>query len=244
MLTVGVPVLKQKGAIGARFASEKPIQLECAPVTFPDGAPVTPENVIKAGFIMRRHQSVGSIENWDEGAKQWVSNPNVEPQALFHKDNLWQALIVAVGQKDQADRDKFSTDRATAFPQYSVQCVYQARDSAKQEHAGVSAVSAPVQISGIGGENRAGLYMKPKMDPVSSNEIGMFLKDAALVMEQGRISIREEAGGFRIELLCSGSRIDILPTGEVLLTPRAGQAVRIVGNLNVEGIVTAGGYLP
>lgn len=244
MLTVAVPVLKQQGALGARFVSEKPIKIECPSVTFSDGAPVMPENIIQAGFVMRRHQAGGLIESWDESAKQWVSNPNIEPLALFHKDNRWQAVIVAMGQKDQANQDKFSTDRATTLPQYSVQCIYRARDSGKQEHAGVSAGSAPVQISAAGGENRAGLYMKPNMDPVAASEIGMFLKDAALVTEQGRISIREEAGGFRIELLCSGSRIDILQTGEIVLTPRAGQPVRIVGNLNVEGIVTAVSYLP
>ena len=185
MLNVAMPVLKQNDAPGSAFVSEKPIQLECAPVKFPDGAPVKPEDVIQVGFFTQRHHSTGVIERWDEIGKQWTLSSSVNPQPLFYKDNMWQAVIVAVGQKDQAEQDKFSTDRIVTFPRYSVQCVFQARDEAKQEHGGSSLTSVPVQISALGGKDRAGLYMKPKMEPSSAKEIGMFLKDAGLT-EQGK----------------------------------------------------------
>ena len=78
----------------------------------------------------------------------------------------------------------------------------------------------------------------------------MFLKDGWLVAEQGVIAIRDTGGGFQIELFCSGSRIDLLPSGEIVLTPKPGQPVRIEGNvniggsLNVTGPVTALSFTP
>lgn len=243
MLTITPPILKQSGTVGAQFVSEKPIHMECASVAFPDAAPVKLEQVAHAGFIMRRHPKGGRLETWDEGEKRWLScSPLIEPQPLFYKDNAWHALIVAVGQKDRNNEDKFATDRSTGFPRYSVQCVFKARDDRNQEHSGISAESTPIQISALGGQNRAGLYLRPQMDPTSATEIGLFLKDTAFSNER-RIAIREGVGGFRIELISSGSSIEILPTGEILLTPGSGQNVHIAGNLRVNGNVTAASYL-
>ena len=70
----------------------------------------------------------------------------------------------------------------------------------------------------------------------------MFLKDAGLVSEKGSVSIREDGSGFRLELLAAGANITIMPSGEIVLSPRAGQQVLVDGNLTVAGNLSASNF--
>jgi hypothetical protein len=245
MLTVPSPVLKQKKVASTQFTSDQAIELECAPVSFPDGEALSLERMVRAAYWIQRHPGGGIVEVWNEVTKQWELSPTPpEPQPLFLKDNMWKALLVPVGQKDQAENDKFATVSATGFPQYSAKCVFKGRDGQGQEHEGVSPNSIAVRIRPLGEEQKASLFIIPKDNPSAATSIGLVLKDVGLVTERGRIAITEEAGGVRIELVGAGAQIQIRPSGAIILTPTPGESVRVVGNLQVDGVVTAVGYLP
>ena len=242
MLTVGVPTLTQEDVTGLEFAAEKPIKLECASVTFPDGSPLLPEGITSAGYLIHRNNGGGVIDVWDDQMKRWMPAVNQpEPQGLFFQDDKWRGLIVAIGEKDTAtNQDKFATDRTTGYPKYFASCLFKGKDGESLEHEGVSPNSSMVEIMAFGEMNRAGLLLEPKNNPISGKEeIRMFLKDSGLHSEKGRVSIREEGGGFRLEMFASGARIDLMPDGSIILTPGVGQEIRVEGNLSVNGTVSA-----
>ena len=67
----------------------------------------------------------------------------------------------------------------------------------------------------------------------------MFLRDMTRVADRGVVSITENpTGAFRIQLLCDGSSVDLMPDGTIALTPRAGRVI-VTGNLHVTGDIAA-----
>lgn len=245
MLTVAVPVLKQKMVAGVQFTADQAIELECGPVKFTSGEPLSLERMGKAGYWIYRDLGGGMVEVWNEPTKQWDSGTAPpEPQPLYLKGDLWKAVLVPVGQKDHAGKDRFATNLATGFPQYFVRCVFNGRDAQGQEQEGISPSSPAVRIRPLGDEQNARLFIAPKDTPAAATEIGLVLKDVGLVTERGKIAIVEEAAGVRIELVSTGAQILMRPSGEIVLQPSLGQSVRVVGNLQVDGVVTAISYVP
>jgi hypothetical protein len=239
VLTVPQPTLSQEGTAGNWLTVQKPIKVACGPVRFPDGTAVGTENVVQCGFSLYRERTVGTVEVWDKTGKVWTTLGSApERETLFFMEDKWQSVIVAVGQKDRANQNKFGTDPLTRFPNYFVRCSFVAKDVQGSEHTGESTNSQAVEIVDPSEQKRAGLSMEP-MDPADAREIRLFLKDAALVDEQGKIVIKEDGGGFLIELKSSGAMLAINKDGEITLNPRPGQAVRIEGDVHVNGNVKA-----
>jgi hypothetical protein len=243
MLIVPIPVLTQKNVAGTRFTSDQPIELDCAPVSFPNGEQLDIERMAGAAYWIHRHLTGGSLEIWNEATKRWESGTTLpQPQPLFFKGNRWKAVVVPIGQTDHAGVDKFST--ISGFPKYSVKCTFRGRDGQGQEHEGMSSDSVAVEIRPLGEEQNARLFITPKNNPAAATAIGLVLQDTGLTTERGKIMIAEEIGGATIDLVISGARIQILPSGGIILRPKLGESVRIAGNIVVEGTVTAAAYLP
>lgn len=241
-LTVPLPTLSQEGVTGARLKADQPIKLACGPVTFPSGAPLTLENVVKFGFLLYR-QTGGANEAWNEETKRWVpESPAPDPQPLFYQEDKWQSILVAVGQKDQANQNKFGTNPLTGLPKYFVRCFFRGKDATGREHAGESVASAAVEVIESSEQIKGGLTMNPR-DAAAATEVRLFLKDAGLLAEQGKILIREAGGGFEIELsTASGAKVMITNSGEIQLNPASGQIVHINGNVMVDGDITADNF--
>lgn len=223
-LIVPRPTLSQNGSASSVLASDKPIQLACGPVTFPDGTALTIASVTQSGFgfLLYRAVAGGAGEVWDESARAWLPESSAPGyQLLFYKDDKWQSVLVAVGQKDRAGSDKFGAGYA-----YSVRCFFRGKDAQGVEHAGESARSQAVQIVSSEEQNRAGLAIAPRSLPTAATELRLFLKDDGLV-ERGQIIIRRAGGGFQIELLASGARLALETSGDIVLTPAPGRDVRV-----------------
>jgi hypothetical protein len=243
MLIVPVPVLTQKQLPGTRFTSDQPIELDCAPVRFPNGEELNIERMAVAAYWIQRHLTGGTIEIWNESTKRWESGTTPpQPQPLFFKDNRWKAMVVPIGQTDFAGTDKFST--ISGFPKYFVKCTFKGRDGQGQEHEGMSPDSLAVEIRPLGEEQNARLFITPKDNPAAAIAIGLVLQDTSLTTERGKVVIAEEIGGTTIDLVSAGAQIQIRPSGEIILRPKVGESVRIAGNVLVEGTVTATAYLP
>src|SRR5215472_5560298 len=191
-LLVPTPQLQQEGNPTPLLVSEKPINLSCSPTTFADGTPLTVLNQPKATFLIYRLLSGGLQQVLDSSGKTWVSpSSSVTPQNLFWNDKAksWQAVIVAIGNKDAAGNDLFATDPITTFPKYAAQCAFTGMDVAGVRQFGQSPMSSPIQIFAAGQNNLAGLTMDPQPpDPTTAQEIRIFLKNSALV-EQGQVTI-------------------------------------------------------
>ena len=243
VLIVPQPQLSQDDAEGTQFGEEKPINLVCEPVKFPDGTVLTLENVIEFGSRLYRLQSGGVTEVWDEAEQRWIASsaPVPEPQPMFRKEDKWQSLIVGIGQKEKStDNPKFGTQRSLipgvpGFPQYFFRCFFKGLDAQGVEHVGESPNSEAVEIYPFGDRNRAGLIIKPKSKPPSkAKEICLFLKDADL-KERGQVVIQERSGEIVVELAANGATITIGQSGDIGLKSAPGRFVRVEGNFIVNG---------
>ncbi len=236
VLTVPQPQLSQEDATANQFAGEKPIALTCEPVTFPDGTRLVAENAVEFGFLLYRLLLGGKVEVWDEKELDWLPESGTLPekQTLFRQNDRWQSILVAIGQKDRAERDKF-IKRSSGFPKYFVRCFFRGKDAQGVEHIGESPRSLSVEIFGLGERDRAGLKMDSE-SPTEAREIRLFLKDRALIQEQGKVVIREDAGGgIVVELIANGAKVTLERNGEITLTPASGRVVRVKGDLRVDG---------
>ncbi len=243
VLTVPQPQLSQEEATANQFAGEKPIILTCEPVTFPDGTLLVTENAVEFGFLLYRILLGGRVEVWDEKKLDWLpeSASLPERQTLFRQNDRWQSILIAIGQKDRAGKPKF-IERSSGFPKYFVRCFFRGRDAQGMEHVGESPRSLSVEIFGLGERDRAGLKMAPESPP-KAKEIRLFLKDSALIQEQGKVVIREDTGsGIVVELIANGAKITLERNGEISLTPASGQVVRVKGDLRVEGTINGAGF--
>lgn len=127
-LSVPIPILKVDEVTPGLTVFEKPIEVRCAAVTFPDGTAFDPSKLGKAEFFIYKQQSASAmIEIWDADEKLWVAESSVElanlknPKPLiFKKEDTsfpWQGLLVAAGQKDKNGDDQF-TKATPDYPQY------------------------------------------------------------------------------------------------------------------------------
>ena len=236
VLTIPQPQLSQEDATANQFAGEKPIALTCEPVTFPDGTLLMTENAVEFGFLLYRILLGGRVDVWDEKNLTWLpaSDPLPERQTLFRQSDRWQTILVAIGQKDRDGQAKF-IERSSGYPKYFARCFFRGKDAQGIEHVGESPRSLSVEIFGLGERDRAGLKMNPE-SPAKAREIRLFLKDSALIQEQGKVVIREDTGGgIVVELIANGAKVTLERNGEITLTPASGRVVRVKGDLRVDG---------
>ncbi len=254
-LLVSVPQLSAEGVTGLVFAESKPIHIVCGSVTFAAphpaaGSPIDPLQASLFGYRLYRKQSSGAGGVWDAAAKQWMgAGAQPQPQTLFLQDGVWQGLLVAMGQTDAAGAPLLATSPLTHYPRYYVRCLFAAADAAGVVQSGESGPSADFEVVTLADSKRAGLALQPE-DAAAAEHILLFLKDSGLV-ERGRIEIRRDGSGFRIDLAVAGASVTLDSSGDIHLAPAAGRSVyldgptTIGGNLTVNGIATAtGGFTP
>jgi len=235
LLKVATPEFISDGQAAVQFNAEQSIDVQCAQVSFADSSVFLPENASVFGFHLYRKLDAATTQIWDEEQKSWQPETQVpEPTTLAYKDDIWQMVIVPVGLTDHADQSKFATDLATRYPKYFVRCVFEGTDADGVTVKGFSSPSQEVEIYDAGATQRASLKMEPE-DPITAEEIRLFLKDAALAAEQGTIAIRQQGAGFEIEVAVSGANVLLNSAGDIVLTPQAGRQAQVVGDLSVSG---------
>jgi hypothetical protein len=236
-LNITIPELKVEGVAVARLDADKPIDLVCSSVTFSDGTSLSPETSKESGYRLFRKSANGATSVWNEDEKEWVS-PDAMPKLapLAFMETKWQTKIVAIGQKDKSQADKYATG-TNGYPRYFVRCYFRGIDVNKTEHEGVSTPSQPVEIYQPGDSYRAGLDMSPRQ-PASAEAIWIYLKDSALT-ERGRISIEKHSPGFEIRLAANGAVFRLTESGDIVMTPTPGGSVRIDSNVQVTGFISA-----
>jgi hypothetical protein len=243
-LVVPIPQLQQAKNSSSALVSEKMIALSCSPVLFPDGTSLTARNSLNSTYLMYRQDLGGSQEVWDNHGKVWTApSPAVTPQSLFWNDKAqsWQAIIVAMGNADNAGNPTFATDPTTGFPKYVAQCFFSGKDSTGTQQDGQSPFSLAVTILAPGQNNVAGLTMDPQPpDPTSAKDIYLFLKDSTFTT-QGQILISQDSAGFHVQLIAGGASVVVSNTGEIVLSPANSQTVRVNGDIAVSGKVLIAG---
>lgn len=240
-LTVPRPKVTVEGISGTQFVAEKPMNLTCGAVIFPDGSELAPEQAEQFVFRLYRKLSNGNQEAWDPSNEGWVSESAApEPEPLAFMDGVWQNVMVAMGQQDHAGLDKFATDRSSSFPKYHVRCLFGAVDAAGAQHEGTSPASTEFTVYAAGALDRAGLAMAPP-DLAEAEEIRLFLKDEGLVAERGMIAIRGHSGIFEIELRVGGASVWLNNSGDIQLSPASGRSVVVEGDVTVSGSLQVDG---
>jgi hypothetical protein len=131
------------------------------------------------------------------------------------------------------------TDPLTHYPRYYVRCLFAANDAEGLLQEGESGPSADFELLTMADSNRAGLGMQPE-DAAAAERLFLFLKDGGL-MERGRIEIRSDGSGYRIDLTVSGAAVTLDVNGDIYLTPAAGRQIYLNGPLTINGNLTVNG---
>ncbi len=239
-LTVPKPEIKGKEVGSNCFMAEYPMDLNCGTVFFPDGSELGPEQARQFGFRLYRRLGSGVVEIWNVASGEWgPESPPPDPEPLAFQESSWQSVLVAIGQKDKAGRDKFVATNS-GFPKYYIRCIFSATDTVDRQHEGTSPASTEFTLSAPGAQNRAGLATQPK-EITAAEEIRLYLKDTALTSEKGTIAIRRAGGGFEIELAVSGAHVLLTTEGNIQLKPASGQVVRMDGDVSITGTLRVNG---
>jgi hypothetical protein len=237
-LTVPIPVFVQDAQPVAALRAEAVVELQCGPVTFANGTPLTADNAIfsAVGFLLFRTVA-GTQTVWDEQRHDWVApTPSPSSQPLFFQNDRWQARFMTIGQKTASNAKKFD-----AGATYAARCLFRGRDASGTEHAGTSPMSAAASWLALGARDRAGLATDPPEDLLQAREIRMHLKDAAF-QERAYVRVKEVGGAYQILLFVAGGpTVELEPSGRIVLTPVPGQVVRIEGSLDVRDVLSVAG---
>jgi hypothetical protein len=206
-LTIPVPKLKFDPVapdLADLAVLEKPLEVHCAPVAFPDGTVFGLQNLGKAGFFVYRQKAAASpLEIWDQGAKQWGPDPgtafaNLTPKPFAFKQDEplpWQSLFMAV---DPNNPDQFQKVRNATlnFPRYFFRA-YFASPTDGNPISGLSAPSATVRFVSFIDAIRAGIWVDET--PQTATEVQLFLRNARRQLV-GLVEIRNVNGQAQLEI--------------------------------------------
>jgi hypothetical protein len=228
---------------------EKPIDVRCAPVTFPDGSVFDQSRLGAAGFFAYRQSAPGApLHVWDESTKEWKPDtgtpiPRAEPKPFAFKlgEPLpWQALLIAVGQKDKAGQNQFAP-AVNDYPQYSLRAYFSGAVEGVSM-AGLSAPSAPVRFVKTADTMLAGLEVGEGEEPNDATTIQMFLRFPEK-QNIGLVQMTRAGGTAQVEIMglhpdgTPNAVIRLLPSGDIALHPAQGRQVVIYGPLETEQIL-------
>ena len=226
---------------------EGPVQLALTDVTYPDGATVVPDQVLKLGAFVYRFAG-GGEEIWNEGAQEWQPAPS-DPDALAALAPLpfafkageplpWQGVLVAAGQKDKVGSDRYAQG-VGGIPRYRLRAFARTRRDTG-EHTGLSGVSTEFSFVRAADAQRFGVvFDTDTTTPRDCTRARIQLKDSTLV-PAGYLELR--AVGREVELAScdtAGSvraRVLITAEGDILLQPAPGRRIVLGAELEAEHI--------
>lgn len=219
---------------------ERAVAIKLGPIAFPDGQPVTQDDVARIGLFVYR--ILGGEQVWDEARQDWSPVPAdpaalaaLTPLPLMYKDGdpaPWRGTLVAAGQRTGAGAPRYAKALGGA-PAYRVRAFVQARQRGN-EHAGIGPASPDLVFSSLADSRRFELRFDTG-DAQSCGRVTLILKDGALA-PVGFVDIRG-AGDQEVEIAsCSpggavNASITLLASGDILLKPGAGGKVILDGPL-------------
>lgn len=237
MTPLAVPVPQVSWKTGAAPELQQPVEIRLPALAYPDGAPLTPESVLNVGAFVYRLAG-GAEEIWNEETLEWQPPPAdlatlgaLRPLAFTYKKS-WQGVLVAMGQKDKADNDRYAVASA-GTPRYRLRAFARARRQGV-DYAGVSAPSAELAFTSAEEGKRFEIVLTPK-NIKECRRVRLVLKNASL-QEAGWIELRA-AGSNEVELVnCTASgaqlaRVVLASNGDIRLEPAAGHRVVLDGEL-------------
>ena len=256
MPSLAVPTPTLKPVTDGVALLEKPLEVQCATATFPDGTAfdqnslATPEAA--AGFFIYRRRNASVTEIWNEENKLWEPDPGAaladfKPKPFIFKEGEalpWQTPVVAAGQKDSNDADQFQKS-LFGFPQYFFRAFFSATQNGLTS-SGLSGASQFVRFVSVIDVMRAGIRVGEDETPEDATEVTLFLRNAALTTI-GSVEIKSESGTARVEISnrdAAGAQraaIRLLPNGdaEIQAAGASRAVVRLLANGDAE-IQTAG----
>jgi hypothetical protein len=201
-LTVPAPILKQDSSTGPKLGFDRPIEVGCTGITFPDGRPLVLDNALDSGFLLYRElPPQGIVTAWDERHQGWVpAVPGPEPQPLLFHEEVWQMILIALGQKDVQDQDKFLVPpQGQPLPRYFVRTFFSGEDVHGERHEGASPPSNVVELDSAPlADERAGIVFEPP-DLKQTQKVSIFLKHPTL-LTTGQLTLQTTSTGITATL--------------------------------------------
>lgn len=253
MTPLSVPVPQVSWKAGGAPQLEQPVELGLPALSYPDGAPLTLDSGLAALGVFIYRSAGGGEDIWNEEEQKWQAAPGaieglgaltplaLAPASRKNAPYPWQGVLVAAGQKDRDDAERFAA-AAGGTPGYRVRAFAAAKRGATR-YVGLSAPS--VELAFVSGEE--GKRFQLKLDPKSIQEcssVRLQLKDAAL-REASFVELRS-APGHEVEIAtrtASGAtlaRVLLAANGDIRLEPAPGARIVLGGELEA-GLIR---YLP
>lgn len=248
-LAVPTPVVTFDRVASGAATLEKPIDVKCAAVMFPNGNAFDQSKLGAAGFFTYRQSAPGALFHiWDEGAKEWTPDPGAplpdaqpKPFAFKQGDPLpWQGLLIAVGQKDKAGQNQFAP-AVNDFPLYFTRA-YFASTVAGTPFSGLSAPSASVRFIRVADTMLAGVEIGEGEEPPNATQIRVFLRYPEK-HNIGIVQITRSGSDAQVDIAnlnANGSVkavIRLLANGDISLEPAPGRRVIVAAPLETETIL-------
>jgi hypothetical protein len=209
-LLVPPPSLTQDSTIPASFGFNRPIDLTCTGIAFPDGRPLVFDNARDSGFLLYRQTGQGAVMAWDDQAGLWVAPvPEPEPQPLLYHDDVWKSILVPLGEKDSNQQDKFVVPPAGSPPSYYVRCFFAGKDVHGEWHEGASPPSNVIQLDSAAASagEIAGIVFEPP-DLKAAEHVGIFLSHPTLG-HRAELSLDRVANGVTATLTVTAGAVTV-----------------------------------
>jgi hypothetical protein len=244
-LQVAAPVLAYQALPGGYAPLEKPLGLAFPPVAFPDGSPVTADDVQSAqALVVRRTTSAASPEVWDAAAKSWKALVFADLLTLTGIPLLpprtgpepWEGMLIAIAEKEASGLPQIAP-AVGSFPEYRVRGAFRAQ-RAGQLALGVGPESAPVAFVASAEAQPFKVELAP--DPEAATSVRFVLKRGGQAL--GSFEIDASAGSSVVgvskfdgagNLL---ARVELRDDGGIRLAPAPGKNVVIAGDLVVDRV--------
>ena len=245
MTTVPAPTLAASPA-----PMMKPLAITLSGVKFTDGTLAGEGDVVSAGvFVFRGAPGAGEL--WDDAHKTWRAAPSDDelgrgkPIAAMFKPNgaaSWQAMLVAIGQKDAADADVY-TAAVNGAPSYFVRGLVKSKRTGAEETT-LGPPSAPFTFAAAGGNSRFTTeFDTPTTKPDAAHKVRLQLKNDAM-QPAGYLEIRAQPS-FEVEIASCDingnpvAKVLLAANGDIRLTPGAGARVVLDGDIETGRILYA-----
>jgi hypothetical protein len=242
MTPLAVPVPQVSWKTGTTPELEQPVELRLPALAYPDGATLAPEEALKLGAFVYRLAG-GAEQIWNEEALEWQPPPAdlaalsaLSPVAFTYKKTSpqpWQGVLVAAGQKDKSDADRYER-AAGGMPRYRLRAFARARRRGV-DYAGLSGASVELAFTSSEDGRRFEIELEPEKIK-ECRRVRLVLKNDSL-QEAAWVELRA-AGSNEVELVnCTVSgaqlaRVVLRANGDIRLEPAAGRRIVLGGELD------------